>query len=265
MSGGWRVARAFFLRDLATDASYRTSFVLETIDVGVAAAAFYFLARVLGTRRPAGYDAFAFLLVGMAVNNGMTAAVTCFAQAVRTDQQTGTIKAVLVWPVPAPVLLLCASVYPMARAGLSVCLYLAAGAALGVSFGGANLGAAAVLFVLALLAFAAMGLVSAAFAMVLKRGDPLLWFFGAVSWLLGGVFFPVDVLPGALRAAARLLPITYALDGLRASLLAGAGLSAVRGDVLVLGGVALVGLPLAALALDAAIAHGKRAGTLGHV
>jgi len=124
--------------------------------------------------------------------------------------------------------------------------------------------ASLVLLAMALGAFAAIGFLSAAFTLVVKRGDPLLWLFGVVSWLLGGVFFPVETLPAFLQQVARLLPITYALDGLRATLLGGAGLAAVRPQLIVLGTMAAIGLPLSAALVSAATAYGKRAGTLGH-
>ena len=46
-----------------------------------------------------------------------------------------------------------------------------------------------------------------------------------VSGLVGGMMYPVSVLPGPLRFLARLIPVTYSLEGMRAALLAGAGWS----------------------------------------
>ena len=119
-------------------------------------------------------------------------------------------------------------------------------------------------FVLSLLSFASLGVASAAFTLELKRGDPLLWLSGGLSWLLGGVFFPVEMLPDLLRQAALLLPITHALEALRALLLAGAGLADVATHVGVLAGFALVGLPLSMTLFGVAVRWGKRSGTLEH-
>ncbi len=59
--------------------------------------------------------------------------------------------------------------------------------------------------------------------------------------LLGGIFWPVDRLPDALQWAAHLLPMTYAVDGLRAVILKGADLSTrtVQLDLAVLAGIAI--------------------------
>jgi ABC-2 type transport system permease protein len=43
--------------------------------------------------------------------------------------------------------------------------------------------------------------------------------------LLGGFFWPIDQLPDLLQPVARILPVTYAIDGLRQVMIAGAGLS----------------------------------------
>ena len=43
--------------------------------------------------------------------------------------------------------------------------------------------------------------------------------------LLGGFFWPIDQLPSLLQPVARLLPVTYAIDGLRQVMIAGADLT----------------------------------------
>jgi ABC-2 type transport system permease protein len=252
------------MRDLRTDASYKASMAIEVADVVIAVAAFFYLSRVLGTK-PDGYDAFGFILIGITVNNAMSTALSCFAQAVKADQQYGTIKPLLAAPLSPVTGLAYASAYPLARSILSAVAYLTCGMAIfGARLPVANVGAAVVVGGAAIGAFAAIGMISAVFTLVLKRGDPLLWLFAACSWLLGGVFFPLSALPPFLRELAQLLPITHALTALRAVLLNGAGLSEVTGELLVLGGMALVGLPLAAALVHAAVIWEKRAGTLGH-
>jgi len=259
------LARACFVRDLLVDTSYKVSVALDLIDVLIGVAAFYYLSRVLGNQRPAGYDAFGFILIGVAANSAMNTALACFGQTVKMDQQAGTLKPILVTPVSPGMMVACSSVYPLVRSVASGCAYLAAGAVIfEPSWRPASPFAAAAVLAAAIGAFAAVGLLSAAFTLVVKRGDPFLWLFGALSWLLGGVFFPVETLPLPLQRAAHLLPITYALDGLRATLLGGAGISAVARPLTVLSAMAVVGLPISIWLVCVATAWGKRRGTLGH-
>ena len=65
--------------------------------------------------------------------------------------------------------------------------------------------------------------------------------------LLGGVFWPVQRLPDVLQAVAHVLPITYAVDALREVMLKGSdlGTAAVRADLAVLAGIAIVFVVLA--------------------
>ncbi len=74
--------------------------------------------------------------------------------------------------------------------------------------------------------------------------------------LLGGIFWPIDRLPDLLRPIAQLLPLTYAVEGLRAVMIRGAGLDdpVVLRDLAVLFGVALLFVVLAARTIRREIA-----------
>jgi ABC-2 type transport system permease protein len=135
---------------------------------------------------------------------------------------------------------------------------------LGVSLAQMNLFPALVLFVLSVLAFAGIGILSATFALVFKKGDPLLWVVGGLSWLLGGVFYPLEVLPPLLRQAAALLPITHALSGMRMAILEGASLAAVTPQIAALSLFAAIGLPVSLLLFLAGMRWTRASGSLGH-
>jgi ABC-2 type transport system permease protein len=66
--------------------------------------------------------------------------------------------------------------------------------------------------------------------------------------LLGGFFWPIEQLPSLLQPVARILPVTYAIDGLRQVMIAGADLSSgkVLLDLGVLAAIAAVFVVLAA-------------------
>ena len=258
------LARAFFKRDFALDAAYKTAFALEGLDLAIGAAAFYYFARVIGDRRPDGYDAFAFLLIGVAVNNAMTTTLTCFAQSVRADRQYGVVKPLAAAPLHPCVVVGLSAVYPVLRATAGAIACLAAGALLGLSFRNANVAALLAAAVFATGAFAGIGVLSAVFTLVLRRGDPALWLFGTLSWLLGGVFFPVTVLPSPLQQLSSVLPMTHALDAVRATLLSGATIADVTDNLAILGGFATVGLLLGVVGLSMADTWGRRSGSLGH-
>ena len=263
MQGPWK-AWGFFKRDLRTDITYKLSFALQGLDILMGIAAFYFLARILGKGTLRGYESFFFILVGLAVNGYMSTSLACFAHGIRGNHPLGTLKAVLATRTSPLAFILMSSLYPFVRAALDAGLYLLAGVFLGLPLARINVPATLLLFFLSLLAFSSIGILSATFTLVFKRGDPLLWLFGSLSWVLGGVFYPLEVLPPFLRKAATLLPITHALDGMRAAVLGGASVVDVTPQIAVLGLFAVVGLPLSLLGFSLGVRWAKVTGTLTH-
>ena len=74
--------------------------------------------------------------------------------------------------------------------------------------------------------------------------------------LLCGLLWPISSLPDVLQVVAHLLPLTYAIDGLREVLIKGADLSsaALRLDLIVLAGVAVLLAVLASLTIRREVA-----------
>jgi len=133
---------------------------------------------------------------------------------------------------------------------------------LGVRFEGANWLAAGVSLVLAIFTFASIGIISAGFIMVLKRGDPITWLVSSLAGLLGGVYYPVSTLPTWLRPVAQLIPITYALEAMRGALLNRASWADLMPNLLVLAGFCVVLFPLSLLVFRYAVHRARVDGSL---
>jgi len=82
---------------------------------------------------------------------------------------------------------------------------------------------------------------------------------GALA-LLGGVWFPVTLLPGAVRWVAQLLPFTWGVAALRDCLLSG-HLDVLRLTGLLVSGVVVLGAAL--WLFGASVAYAERRGSLG--
>ncbi|MGZ6266647.1 MAG: ABC transporter permease [Candidatus Limnocylindrales bacterium] len=74
--------------------------------------------------------------------------------------------------------------------------------------------------------------------------------------LLGGFFWPIEQLPSLLQPVARVLPVTYAIDGLRQVMIAGADLTSgkVLIDLAILTGIAAIFVVLAAATIRREVA-----------
>jgi ABC-2 type transport system permease protein len=120
----------------------------------------------------------------------------------------------------------------------------------GVSLsGGIQPGPVLLTFLLFVVANAGLGIAGASlfFLLEVKSGqDPITWSYQYLVQLATGLYVPLTLLPGWLRATGRILPQTYGFTAERALLLTGAGLA----DPLVRQG--LIGLAVAALITVAA-------------
>ncbi len=258
-------ARALFRRDFLTDVRHRLIYVYLVAEAALALVSYAFLARVFGDARPDGYEPLPFLLVGIALTDSLTTSLVYLAQGVRSNQQTGTLKALLAMPI-SPVRLMWLSMpYPGVRAAIDFVLFLGVAIALGLPVATINVGATIVVFVLSVLAMTGFAVASAAFAVAFKRGDPVRWALGSVTWLLSGVLYPTEVLPSVLKHIASLLPTTHALTAIRATVIDGASLSRVSGDLAVLAGFTAIGIPLALWMFSLAVDYARREGSLGHL
>ena len=261
----WRFeAAAMFRRDYLTDLRYRLVFLISLVDAGLLLVSYAFLARVFGAAEPNGYAPLPFLLVGIALTDSLTTALVCLSQGVRNNQQAGTLKALLALPLSPARLMTLSMPYPALRAAIDFVIFMSIAVALGLQVSTINIGATVTVFLLSVAAMASLALLSASFTVVFKRGDPVMWALGAATWLLSGVLYPTDVLPPILMRIASLLPTTHALAAVRATAIDGASLAGIGGDVAVLAGFALIGVPLGLWIFTLAVAHARRAGTLGH-
>src|SRR5205085_1841943 len=96
------------------------------------------------------------------------------------------------------------------------------------------------------------------------RGDTLGWALRVSSLVLGGVYYPVNVLPSWLNLIGQLLPLTHALELLRRSLLRGEGFAQLGGELAILAGLTLLLLPLGLLACQLAIRVARTDGSSSH-
>jgi ABC-2 type transport system permease protein len=263
------VLAAFLRRDLREALTYKFSFVSSLAGIVLSSATFYFVAKLVPAATPSlapfGGGYFGFAVVGVAFAGLLLTLEQGLAAVVRSAQLSGTLEALLATPVPVPAVLFGSSLYTLLFQALRTALHLAAAAALfGLAFGRVNAAGALVVGLLTVVCFLSIGILSASFILVYKTGNPFGWILGSVSGLLGGVVFPVALLPPWIRWASSLLPVTYALDGMRKSLLVSVPFAEILPDAAALAAFDALLVPLSLLAFRAAIRKAKRDGSLSH-
>ena len=265
-----RTLWAFFRRDALIHTSYKVGFLVDLAGVFFTAATYYFVSRVFGSAaspflKSYGGDYFAFVLIGVAFAAYQNVGINSFSQSLRQEQFLNTLEPLLMTPVNTPRFLVGSSLWDFVYATIRVLLYLLLGAAFfGFRMTHARLGPALAVLGLTLVAFMGLGVFAASFIMRFKRGNPVTWFMEAASNLLGGVFFPLSALPPGLQKAALLIPMTHALEGLRKTLLAGAGWKEVSPQLTALGLFSVVMWPIGIFVFGRSIRQARADGSLGH-
>ncbi len=261
--------RAFVRRDLIDAASYKAAFAYQVITLVSSVLTVYFLSRMVAgadvpSLRPYGGDYFAFALIGVAFADYLAVSLASFSRGLRLAQRNGTLEAMLATPATPAQIVVGSALYRFLWSFARVVVYVLSGLVLGATFPEANLLSATVTAALSILAFGAVGVLGAALVLVLKAWEPVTAVFSGLSWLLGGVLYPVSSLPGVAQHAASLLPITHALEAMRGALLDGRGLGELVGPLAGLAIFAAVVLPVAVWVFSWSVRRVRMEGSVGH-
>jgi len=264
-----RIVSAFFFRDMRIAVSYRFAFIFDLSTILFSTATFYFVAKLFGSAQipslqPYGGNYFSFVLIGLAFSTYQSIGLTAFAQSIRQEQYMGTLEALLVTRVPIGHLLISSAAWDFLYASLQILVYFGVGIfVFGMVMSNVQFLSAIVFLILTLTAFMSFGILAAAFILRFKRGNPVTWLLVTLSELLGGVFFPVEILPPWLQKLAQFLPMSHALWGLRGALLTGQTLQELSLHAYALAGFTVVFLPMGIFLFNRALRSAQKDGSLG--
>lgn len=259
---------AFLKRDFLEAASYKFAFVYSLVGIFFSSATFFFISKIISGQnvsslRPYGGDYFSFVIIGIAFSGILGVLQEGLPAVIRSAQVAGTLEALLVTQTRIQTILLGSSLYSFffttLRSGLHLLLAIAV---FGMKLGDVNWAGGILVFFLTAVCYLSVGILSASFILVYKAGNPFNWIFGSVSGLLGGVFFPIAVLPSWVRWISYALPVTHSLEGMRLSLLSSASLSQVAPHILILAAFGAVLLPVSLVCFRFAIKKAKKDGSL---
>jgi ABC-2 type transport system permease protein len=262
---------ALVKRDMLSETSYRLSFCMQIVETFLTICALFFLSRMLGQDtinhylKPYGGDYFIFAIIGVGFFKYFNVGFSSFANKLRTEQMSGTLEAMLSSPAPLSLIVLGGSVWEFIMTTFRVGIFLVAGAFIGESsLSGGNYLLAVLILFLMVGSAASFGIISSCFIMVVKRGDPIGWLFRSSSFLLGGVLFPVTVLPDWMQNLALFIPTTHALKAMRMALLQGHSITQLLPEIGSLCVFCFGLLPLSLVVLRYSVRLAKKDGTLTH-
>ena len=265
-----RRIRAFLARDWHLTVSYRMQFFLRILSILIIVTILFFISKIFtgftDPRFAQWRDPLAAWLTGLAVLNYFMTGFSSLASAIRQEQVQGTLESMLMTPIGLPTVIVASSAWDFVQATLFSSLYLLFGWLLfDVHYRGSFM-LALVFLVLTTTVLSCLGILSASFAMVFKRGDPFGVLLGTGSALFSGVFFPPQLISQYAGAGvgniSRILPPTYGLDGIRRVLIEGQDLSQVQGPFVTLLLFLAALLPFSLWVFGRAVRRAKREGSL---
>jgi ABC-2 type transport system permease protein len=205
-----------------------------------------------------------YLTVGALIWSYLSSVFDSISETISYERWEGTIEYTMMAPVYRVTHLLGASVFSVLY-GLvrTAVILLVIGLFFGVNLSHVNAGSAMVVIVLGSFSFMGIGIMAAILPMLFtERGAQMTHIISASLLLVSGVYYPINVLPNWMQALAHISPALYALDGMRAAVIDGQGISAIWGPLFGLAAIGLVSIPLGVALFLRAEHFAKRTGRL---
>jgi ABC-2 type transport system permease protein len=204
------------------------------------------------------------LLIGAVIWSYLGIIFEILTETVAWERWEGTIEYTFMAPLSRAVHLggmgLFAVLYGVLRTAL---LFAVVALFVSLQFHHANFGSALVLLAVASFSFAGVGMVTAVLPLISpERGAQFGFVAQGLLLVVSGVYYPVSVLPEWMQWISTISPATYALEGIRAAILDGAGLGACWPDLWPLLILAVVTIPLGLAVFRAGERYAKRNGKL---
>jgi ABC-2 type transport system permease protein len=258
-----RAFREVLARDLRVYLSYRSRLVSQALTSVFSLTLFYYVSRLVhvsGFSSPGAY--FGFVIVGIALVGVL---YSCFsvADTVRQELLAGTFERLLLSPFGPVRSVIAMAIFPLLFAFVLGAFTLTLGwAAFGLELHWSTVPLAVPATFLALLAFMPFGLAFAALTVVMKQGNVgVSWVIALIS-IVGGLYFPISLLPGWVQTASKFQPFTPSTEMLRHLLVDSPQTTSATVTVAKVAIFAAVLLPVSVWVLRRAIREGQRRGTI---
>lgn len=261
---------AFLKKDFLVESSYKMAFLLDIFGVLTSLLTYFFIDKLFGRQmapqlQEFKVNYFSYVLLGSAFFSYVGTGLNSFSGQIRSEQTQGTLEAILLTPTRPSAILISMGLWNIIFATVNLLLYILMGIfVFNVDFSRINILSASILLLLTITSFSSLGILSACFIMVFKRGNPLSWLVSNIEGLLGGVYFPIAILPGWLQFISHFLPITYAIRGIQLAVFRGYSLSELYAELLPLLAFTALLLPLSLRAFELALKKARKDGSLTH-
>lgn len=259
---------AVIKKDFLIETSYKLSFFFSLFSVLANLLTYFFIDKLFGHRMTAhleefGVSYFSYVLLSMAFFSYIGVGLGSFSSRIRSEQLQGTLESLLMTPTKVSVLLVSMAIWNLIFATLSVLIYIVLGIFLfKIDFTNLNIISTATILVLTILCFSSLGIISASFIMIFKRGNPVGWIINTLEGLLGGVYFPIKIMPPFLQLIAQFFPVTHAIRAMELAIYKNYSLGQLKNEWIFLLFFSIVLMPLSLCSFKYALKKARLQGSL---
>jgi ABC-2 type transport system permease protein len=269
MNSSLNKAYHFLRRDFLINLSYKFSFFYQIGGLLSSTITLYFISMMVRGKNIEslsrfGGDYFTFSLIGVAFLDYMWISMEAFAQEIRIGQLMGTLEAMFVTPTSPAAIIFCSTFYTYARTILRTMIYLLTGFLFfGAQIEKMNFISTFLNLIATIACFSGLGILAAALTLYLKNSWPVTSLIGGISFLFGGIVYPVESMPSVLQRIAWTLPMTHSAEGFRKALIHGASLSDIMPNISILLLWSVMIFPFSFFVLKKVINFLKKEGSFG--
>jgi len=255
--------RGVIRRDAIVFVSYRAQMLTQILGMLFQLTIFYFIAKLLHAKTFGSPEAyFAFVVVGLAIMQTLVTTLGLTPARVRQELVAGTMERFIVSPFGATNGVVAMMIFPILSALLTATIMLVLAAAV---FGlpiSATAPLAIPVAVIGSISFMPFALALVAVVIAFKQAAAGTQFVVSGIAIVGGLYFPIALLPGWIRWTSNVQPFTPAADALR-HLLVGTPLQhSIAVDLLKVIIFGIVLFPVALALIRRSLLFGQRRGTI---
>jgi len=260
---------SFIKKNSLIELSYRIPLLIRSLTLYAGVICFYVVAVVFKKNiifDAGGYELsyFPFVMTGIIFSMYIISVLGTFALRMEEEKKIGTLEMLLMSPldfVAVCFLFYVASFIIIFVLTLPVLLF--ALFTVKINFTPSIMLAILVIGLISFLVFASFALIIASFIIIFEKGRGISNFINTTFRILGGIYFPVIIMPKGLQLIHKALPISYGLNAFRDILFKGYNLIDVFPSILVLLCYGFVLWPLGIILVRFSIHWAKLKGTLG--
>ncbi|MGH8916371.1 MAG: ABC transporter permease [Acidimicrobiia bacterium] len=261
-----QIGSAFFHIGIRDSLNYPLALVMEGLSTFVPIVTFKFVADMVSDNgAEVGFDYYSFVVLGVATMSVLGVTLNSFGGTMLNFVTQGQLEMFLVEPMPWRALPFALVPWPTFRVFVTSSLMVLLSIPLGAEYTLSGAPTAVLIVFMGFASTLAIGILGASVKVLSKRTDPILQLYTIAASVLSGAFFPVELLPGWLRAFSWVIPHTYVMQALRRALMP-------QGEVLpgptagqailALAVFSLIMYPIALSVFGRALEYGRKIGAL---